>query len=78
MDGENIDPYFLPPPTPSLASAKVSCQEAASWNKRNIFDDVQSFIPFVRYCLMSKGVFSKNHENYSSLFPEEIQKEEIQ
>ena len=45
MDGTNIDPY-LPPasPSPSPASANVSCQGANKFEKNIFFDDFSSLL----------------------------------
>ena len=55
---------MVPPPSPSLASEKVFCQEANKLGNK-VFDDFPSFLlkeyknHFVRYCLISKGVLTK-------------------
>ena len=45
MDGTDIGPYFpqTPFPSPSPASAKVSCQGARKIKKKNIVDDSYGF-----------------------------------
>ena len=70
------------PPSPSPASAKVSSKGASKLEQNpflmifyDFFEKGQKHIPFVRFCLVSKwGPYG----NYSSRFPEEVQKEEIQ
>ena len=58
-----------PTPSPTPASAKVSCQEANKLEQKLIFYDFPTFLlknSFVRYCLMSKGVV---RETIVAVFP---------
>ena len=86
MDGTSIDPYFPPPiPIPGVSKSLLS---GGKTNKNIIIlgdfhDSLKCFkkrVPFVRYCLISKGVFSflEITKTVAAVFPRGVQQEEIQ